>query len=213
MSLEEGIHKMTKMKTKTKTKSILSMVALLALVLSVSLLGACGSGDTPAGDQTETTGKSEATATTESGSPDKGAADIIEPSQLISQEEAGLIMGETMDSAETMEQQTIGLKQTFYTSSESGEMLQVTLHQQAFMPSEQSMTPEDLYRAITTDFPGAIEADGIGDEAWLATPGLHILADGYYIVIAAGNMSVEGNEEMLREGGRVAVENLRALIQ
>jgi hypothetical protein len=55
--------------------------------------------------------------------------------------------------------------------------------------------------------------EGIGDEAYLATPGLHILSDGYYISIALGNPSDKKNQEMLKEAGLLAVDNLKATLK
>ncbi|NLO28520.1 MAG: hypothetical protein GX113_10165 [Actinobacteria bacterium] len=55
--------------------------------------------------------------------------------------------------------------------------------------------------------------EGIGDEAYLATPGLHILSDGYYISIALGNLSDKENQEMLKEAGLLAVDNLKATLK
>lgn len=55
--------------------------------------------------------------------------------------------------------------------------------------------------------------EGIGDEAYLATPGVHILSDGYYISIALGNLSDKRNQEMLKEAGLLAVDNLKATLK
>ena len=76
------------------------------------------------------------------------------------------------------------------------------------MPAEQTQTPESLYRAIVENFEDAIKVDGVGDEAYFATPGLHILEDGYYILIVIGNLDDEGNSEKLVEAGKLAAWNL-----
>jgi len=81
------------------------------------------------------------------------------------------------------------------------------------MPPEQTQTPEDLYRAITENFDDAVQVDGIGEEAWFATPGLHILESGRYILVAGGSTSTDAARQKLKEAGRVAVENLRAALR
>jgi hypothetical protein len=81
------------------------------------------------------------------------------------------------------------------------------------MPPEQTQTPEDLYRAITENFDDAVQVDGIGEEACFATPGLHILESGRYILVAVGNTSTDAARQKLKEAGRVAVENLRAALR
>ncbi|NLZ28027.1 MAG: hypothetical protein GX887_03545, partial [Firmicutes bacterium] len=45
---------------------------------------------------------------------------------------------------------------------------------------------------------------------YFATPGLHILQDSYYILIAIGNLNDEANREKLKEAGKLAVRNLKA---
>ncbi len=139
------------------------------------------------------------------------AAAVIEPSSLISKEEAEEILGVTLDTAESSEQEQVGLKQRFYGSEDH--FLQLSLTQQAMMPAEQRQTPESLYRAIVENFEDAIPVEGIGDEAHFATPGLHILKDGYYILIAVGNLDDAGNREKLVEAGRLALENLAAAVK
>ncbi len=174
----------------------------LFLALAMLLLCACGA---PADNQ--------GGAPSETGNALPGgsaAAGVIEPSSLISKEEAERILGVSLDAVQTSEQETVGLKQCLYDSEDH--FFQIGLTQQAMMPAEQRQTPESLYRAIVENFEDAIKVEGVGDEAYFATPGLHILQDGYYILIAIGNWDDEGNREKLTEAGSLAVENLKAEI-
>ena len=61
------------------------------------------------------------------------------------------------------------------------------------------------------NFEDRIFVEGIGDEAYIATPGIHILKDGYYITIGVGNLSLPENHERLKEAGKLAMENLENL--
>lgn len=175
-------------------------VALLTALLMMAL-AACGSDGAPSADQGDA-------------HPEGEPAAMIEPSQLISQDEAESIIGHTLDVVEDTQEERVGLKQRLYTATDDmNALLQIGITQQAAMPPEQTQTPEDLYRAITENFDDAVKVEGIGEEACFATPGLHILEKGYYILVAVGNLSVEANREKLKEGGRVAVGNLRTLLE
>jgi len=189
------------MKRTSSDSVALVVVALLMVVFLMSSVAACGSDAAPSEGQ-------------DHASSNVRPADLIEPSQLISQDEAESIIGHALDTVEDSEQERVGLRQRLYRSSDDLEaFLQVSLTQQAAMPPEQTQTPEDLYRVTTENFDDAVKVEGIGEEACFATPGLHILEKGYYILVAVGNLSVEANREKLKEGGRVAVGNLRTLLE
>ena len=175
-------------------------VALLTALLMMAL-AACGSDGAPSADQGDA-------------HPEGEPAAMIEPSQLISQDEAESIIGHTLDVVDDTEEERVGLKQRLYTATDDmNALLQIGITQQAAMPPEQTQTPEDLYRAITENFDDAVQVDGIGEEACFATPGLHILESGRYILVAVGNTSTDAARQKLREAGRVAVENLRAALR
>lgn len=174
--------------------------ALLTVILMMAL-AACGSDGAPSADQGDA-------------HPEGEPAAMIEPSQLISQDEAESIIGHTLDVVEDTEEERVGLKQRLYTATDDmNALLQIGITQQAAMPPEQTQTPEDLYRAITENFDDAVQVDGIGEEACFATPGLHILESGRYILVAVGNTSTDAARQKLKEAGRVAVENLRAALR
>ncbi|MGI6497439.1 MAG: hypothetical protein ACOX0U_01110 [Oscillospiraceae bacterium] len=176
-------------------RTVVSLFVATVLLLS---LGACGK---PADNRAEAPSETE-----NSLSSDSPAVGVIEPSSLISKEEAERILGVSLDTARTSEQERVGLKQCLYESE--NHFFQISLTQQAMMPAEQRQTPESLYRAIVENFEDAVKVENVGGEAYFATPGLHILEDGYYILIAIGNLDDEGNREKLTEAGRLAVANL-----
>ena len=177
------------------------LATALLTVIPMMALAACGSDGAPSGDQGDT-------------HPEGEPAAMIEPSQLISQDEAESIIGHTLDVVEDTQEERVGLKQRLYTATDDmNALLQIGITQQAAMPPEQTQTPEDLYRAITENFDDAVQVDGIGEEACFATPGLHILESGRYILVAVGNTSTDAARQKLKEAGRVAVENLRAALR
>ena len=173
-------------------------VALLTALLMMAL-AACGSDGAPSADQGDA-------------HPEGEPAAMIEPSQLISQDEAESIIGHTLDVVDDTEEERVGLKQRLYTATDDmNALLQIGITQQAAMPPEQTQTPEDLYRAITENFDDAVQVDGIGEEACFATPGLHILESGRYILVAVGNTRTAAARPTLPAAGRMTAEPGRPL--
>ncbi len=176
------------------------MRKILLLIVVTLLLSLCAC-SVPADDQSG--------MPPETGTRDKVTVGIIEPSALVSREEAENILGVSLNTVEALEQEKVGLKQCMY--EQEDRFFQIGLTQQAMMPPEQTQTPESLFRAIVDNFEDAARVEGIGNEAYFATPGLHILQDDYYILIAIGNLNDEANREKLKEAGKLAVRNLKAV--
>ena len=139
---------------------------------------------------------------------------LIEASQLISKPEAEALIGEAMKEAKKSENEVVGNKLCFYESLDenSDYFLQIGLTQQAFIPNNE-ITSKSLYDSIKENFKDELtRVDGLGDEAFIATPGIHILKGDYYIVIGVGNSSNDKNREILKAAGKKAVDNLESLI-
>ena len=75
------------------------------------------------------------------------------------------------------------------------------------MPSS-GQSPKSIYSSIKNNFPNAVKVDGVGDEAFIAPPGLHILSGTYYVTIAVGNSNDTKNREILKNAGQKAVDKL-----
>lgn len=129
----------------------------------------------------------------------------IDPCDLITQVEAEKIMGEKLKSGQLREQKAIGQRLCLYeaTDDNSFAMLQVSLLQ--------GPQAKNIFMAIKENFPDHEMVDGIGDNAFIATPGIHILADDYYLTIAAGNLN--RNRDKVEAGGKQAVANLETELQ
>ena len=140
---------------------------------------------------------------------------IIEPEQLISKQEAEELLGAPVDDGEKTQMESSGQK-TIYYDAQEGDIgfLQISLSQQALMPQGSTITPEEIYQGAKAGLDDTSDADisGIGDECFTGTPGLHIVSDGYYIVIAAGNSDDPAVQEVLKKAGELAVSSLKALI-
>ena len=150
----------------------------------------------------ETTGTSQPTQNSQQNA-------LIEPSQLVSKTEAEGIVGVSLSDAENTEQPVVGLKMSNYESEDR--FLQVSLTQAAMMP-EGGQSPQEIYQAIVENFADAVKVDGVGDEAYYATPGIHIMKDGYYISVAVGNSDSEETGNMLKQAGLTAVTNLEKIL-
>ncbi len=141
------------------------------------------------------------------------ASKIIEPCQLITQEEAAQLLGEAVNPAEKSEQKVVGMKLCLY-SPASGEpipFLQVSLTQDAFFPPG-GVGTASIYNSLKDNFKGMrTDVEGVGDDAFITTGGIYIMADGYYIQIGAGNTSNAAIRARLVEAGKMAVAKLKTL--
>ncbi len=171
-----------------------------AIILIASLFAACA----PAAQQPASSMPAQASEKGEAVS----AAAMIEPEQLISKEEAAQLVGDVKD-GDKKEQPIVGQKIIFYETADGEGFLQISFTQQAFMGTSGN-TPASIYAttkdAVASEF--AETAEGIGNEYFFGTPGLHILYKGYYIMIAAGNSEDPGVRTILKQAGAIAVENL-----
>ena len=87
-----------------------------------------------------------------------------------------------------------------------GALLQVGLTQAAYMDKNNGNTPESIYKATKSACKDAVKIDGVGDDNFLAPPGLHILKGSYYVTVSMGLMAKDN--EKLKAAGLKAVENL-----
>ncbi len=131
-------------------------------------------------------------------------AKMIEPVMVISREDAKALTGVNFADCTVKEQPAVGLKMCVY--EKDGAFLQIGLTQPAFMDKKAGNTPESLYRATKSAFKDAAKIDGVGDDNFLAPPGLYILKGSYYMTVSIGLMSKDN--EKLKAVGIKAVENL-----
>ena len=134
---------------------------------------------------------------------------LIDACALIDKAQAMQLMGEPLADAEKKENKVVGQQICLYNSAnqDSFRLFQISLTQQAFMPAN-GQSPQSIYEATRANFPDGIKVDGVGDDAFIAPPGLHILKDNYYITIAVGNSDDPENQKILKAAGKIAVENL-----
>ena len=132
------------------------------------------------------------------------ATKIIEPSMIITKEDAKALTGVNFGECTVKEQPVVGLKLCVY--EKDGAFLQIGITQSAFMDNTNSNTPESIYKSTKNAFKDAAKIDGIGDDNFLSPPGLHILKGSYYMTVSLGLMSKD--REKLKAAGMKAVENL-----
>jgi hypothetical protein len=192
-------------------KKYFIIILCIFLLFAVSDCTANTDKQAPQNSGSNTPAQTETSKPAASSKPSQQAAAIIEPSALISRQEAEDILGKQLGEGKNKEQQVVGLKLCVY-ESEDNDMLQVGLTQQAFMEEGNSNTPESMYKSILKAFPDAQKAEGVGDEAYFATPGIHIMKSGYYISVSIGLLKVENKEDKLIEAGKLAVANLETAL-
>ncbi len=145
-------------------------------------------------------------------SKNTGAA-VLEPCSLISKSEAEMLLGEPVMDAEKSEQPVVGMKLCLYNpvDTDSWGFLQIGLTQQSFMPPG-GLPPSEIFGSIKEAMSETrIDIEGIGDEAFIATGGLYILQDEYYITIGAGNIDRGNIQERLKNAGVTALKNLASI--
>lgn len=191
---------------------VLATALLMALTLAACSGGAAQPGTSAAGTQQagQPSAAGEVSKAPASEAPE--SADIIEPEQLISKEEAASIAGGVND-GEKSEQPAVGQKICVYDTTDGSGFLQISLTQLSFMNNDAN-SPESLYKALKDAVADKDQqtVDGVGDEYFFGTPGLHILYKGYYINIAAGNSDSAKVQDVLKQAGALAVKNLDALL-
>lgn len=179
-----------------KFKWNITVIALLIIVFS-SLLVGCGSSSEPPAK----TPSSPSSSTT--------SIKLIEPCDLISKTEAQQYIGQPIKDPEKKETAAVGLKLCVYNTvaEGSGKLLQIGLTQQAFMPNN-GQTPKKIYDAMKDNFKNAVKVEGIGTDAFIAPPGLHVLTDNYYLTFAVGNANDTKNQDLLKSISKNVVGKL-----
>ena len=69
-------------------------------------------------------------------------------------------------------------------------------------------TTKKIYDSLKGNFTNALKVDGIGNDAFIAPPGLHVLAGNYYLTVAVGNSNDPKNQELLKTIGKKIVSKL-----
>jgi hypothetical protein len=134
---------------------------------------------------------------------------LIDPCAVITREDAGKLMGTSFDAGKVEERKAVGLGLCIYHESgkgAAGALVQVGLTQQPAMPAGTKQTPETIFRSIRTEgFPDAPRLAGVGEDSFVAPPGVHILDRGVYLTVSTG---LAPNRERLEKVAALAVANL-----
>lgn len=126
---------------------------------------------------------------------------LIDPCALISRSDVERIIGEPMKRAVQTEDRAAGLRLCGYATEREGSSILV---QVGIIQHDTERTPKSRYESLRNNTPEAPKVAGIGDEAFIATPGLHILKNGYYVTVAVG----AAEPDKLALVGDLAVRNL-----
>lgn len=122
-------------------------------------------------------------------------------------------MGTALKEGQYSENKVVGQKICLYEAADSDSFafLQISLTQDAFIVPNvlaSGQNAKTIFTSIKDAFPDREGVAGIGDDAFLATPGLHVLKGGYYLTFGAGNL--KRNKDRLISAGEKAVANLEA---
>ncbi len=186
-------------------KKALVIIFVFAIVLSLCACGA-QSPSSSAPQPPAETGQSAPSSAAQSPAAPQGK--LIEPAQLVSKSDAEKLTGAPFDDVTTKENAVVGQKLLQYTTKDAGNYMQVGLTQQAFIKTK-GVTVQSIYDGIKEAFPDAKKAAGVGDDAFFAPPGLHIMYHGYYINIAL----TKAVQDKLVTVGKFACESLDKLLK
>lgn len=172
---------------------VLLLIACLAAML---LQPACG-GEQPGEDQA---------ARLKPESP----ARIIQPEELISLQDAQSIAKTRFADCRKTKQTAVGQILCIYESLDSSRMLVVDLVQNAAMGEDmlRYQNAASIFAATREMLMDVVPVPGLGEDAFLAVPGIHVLVGEYYLTISFGKSDDESTRALLREAGRLAVQNL-----
>jgi hypothetical protein len=112
---------------------------------------------------------------------------------------------------------TSNYTECFYeTAVKGGRFLQITLLQTTPEMAKNGVSNKMQFDALLKLNPlgdsKLMVVPGVGDEAFILPPGIHIMRRGYYIVIGVGNPDDAANREILMNAGKLAVAKLDALL-
>jgi hypothetical protein len=141
---------------------------------------------------------------------------LIEPCELVTQAEAEKIMGVALKEGQYRENQVVGQKMCLYEAADKNAFafLNISLTQNAFIPPKifaAGQNAKSIFSTIKDAFPDREAVYEMGDDAFIATPGIHILKGNYYVTIGAGN--INQNRDKLKIAGVKTMANLEAALE
>lgn len=179
------------------------MHKLFLLVLALSaclLLAACGGSPPPT--------EAPSAAKPPSASPPLDAK-VIEASAVFTQSDAEHLLNRILTPGKLSSQPVVGQKLCVYAKEDA--FCQVTLTQKGAMTAENlaaGQSPKAIFEALKKNFPNAKQLENVGDDNFLAPPGLHILKGDYYITLSFGSENNKLGAEKWQSAGQTAVANL-----
>lgn len=146
----------------------------------------------------------------------------IQPQQLIDRATAETLVGNKLKDMDEVTKDkpnsnpSVGMSFCLYNPVKTGDRhMQINLYRRT---ETFNQDPAQIYQALKSSMPKATApviiatVTGVGDEAYIADPGIHIISQGYYIVISIGDPNIPENQEKLKLAGSMAVENLKKLL-
>lgn len=175
---------------------------LVALLLGALLIGGCSNQPNPpaAPDAPDAATKPLAAPITDK---------LIAPDALLSQTDAEHFLNRILSPAKHSNQPLVGQKICIYAKEDA--FCQITITQTAAMTPENlaaGQSPQAIFQALKANFPNAARLADVGDDNFLAPPGLHILKGNYYFTISFGSDNHKFTPEKWRAVGQLLVANL-----
>jgi len=136
----------------------------------------------------------------------------LDPCGVLTKEEAEAFLGEPINDPEQKDTKNpLGQKICWYASVSSSRFIQVSVIRTADMAPKirkHGQSAAKVYSTTKENLDPLEQVRGVGDDAFWATPGLHILKGEVYVLISVGNTSRRENLDLAK---RIAVNVLSRL--
>lgn len=176
----------------------------LIVVIAAALLSGCVGAPAPTPDGTPLPSGVTASPTPVP-TPIPTVSPTKQPELLLTKSEAEMLVGSNLNDGKVDTTKADGMTLVFYGSPvEKGRFLQVMIYQRN---EEAVAIPQLRYNALKKDMKNVF--NDIGDEAFITAPGLHMMVNGYYVVVACGDPAKPENVEILKKAGKALAEKLK----
>jgi len=141
------------------------------------------------------------------------AASNFDPCDLITKEEVQSLAGEQLSDPEHKDTKTpLGQKMCLYNTLSSSRLIQISVIRTSDIEpkvKENGQSAGSIYKTTKKMLNPSEQVAGVGDDAFWAIPGLHILKGDIYILVSVGNTNKEENLELAK---RIAEKILPRLL-
>lgn len=140
------------------------------------------------------------------------AADKFDPCDLITKDEVEKFVGEPVGEPEHKDTKNpLGQKMCLYNTLSESRLVQISVIRSADISKEVKeggQSAQSIYKTTKEMLTPLEEIKSVGDDAFWAMPGLHILKGDIYVLVSVGNTSKRENLELAKKIAEKVISNL-----